>query len=76
MVLDVAINGNADVIVTNNTKHFREAAERFHLEVLRGVPMLVGLASCCSLRGSEHRRRLITAQLTVHDISQYRIRPI
>ena len=34
MVLDVAINGNADAIVTNNTKHFREAAESFHLEVL------------------------------------------
>lgn len=29
MVLDVAINGNADAIVTNNTRHFREAAERF-----------------------------------------------
>jgi hypothetical protein len=29
MVLDVAINGNADAIVTNNTKHFRDAASAF-----------------------------------------------
>ena len=34
MVLDVAINGKADVIVTNNTRHFREAAEPFGLAVL------------------------------------------
>jgi predicted nucleic acid-binding protein len=34
MVLDVAINGNADAIVTHNTKHLREAAERFHLDLL------------------------------------------
>jgi putative PIN family toxin of toxin-antitoxin system len=40
MVLDVAINGKADVIVTNNTKHFREAAERFHLEVLTPAELL------------------------------------
>jgi putative PIN family toxin of toxin-antitoxin system len=40
MVLDVAINGNADAIVTNNTKHFREAAERFHLEVLTPAELL------------------------------------
>lgn len=40
MVLDVAINGNADVIVTNNTRHFREAAERFHVEVLTPAELL------------------------------------
>ena len=40
MVLDVAINGNADAIVTNNTKHFREAAESFHLEVLTPAELL------------------------------------
>jgi predicted nucleic acid-binding protein len=40
MVLDVAINGNADAIVTNNTKHFREAAESFHLEVLTSAELL------------------------------------
>lgn len=34
MVLDVAINGNADAIVTNNTRHFREAAERFDIGLL------------------------------------------
>jgi predicted nucleic acid-binding protein len=34
MVFDVAINGSAGAIVTNNTKHFREAAERFNLDVL------------------------------------------
>ena len=40
MVLDVAINGNADALVTNNTKHFREAAERFQLEVLTPAELL------------------------------------
>jgi len=40
MVLDVAINGNADALVTNNTKHFREAAELFHLEVLTPAELL------------------------------------
>lgn len=40
MVLDVAINGNADAIVTNNTKHFRNAAERFHLDVLTPAELL------------------------------------
>lgn len=41
MVFDVAINGNADAIVTNNTKHFREAARRFGLEVLTPVELLI-----------------------------------
>jgi predicted nucleic acid-binding protein len=40
MMLDVAINGNADAIVTNNAKHFREAAERFHLAVLTPAELL------------------------------------
>ena len=40
MVLDVAINGNADAIVTNNTKHFRDAVERLHLEVLTPAELL------------------------------------
>lgn len=40
MVLDVAINGNADALVTNNTKHFREAAEHFQLEVLTPAEVL------------------------------------
>jgi len=34
MVLDVAINGQADAIVTNNIKDFRAAAERFGIQVL------------------------------------------
>jgi putative PIN family toxin of toxin-antitoxin system len=40
MVLDVAINGNADAIVTNNTKHFRDAVVRFHLKVLTPAELL------------------------------------
>jgi putative PIN family toxin of toxin-antitoxin system len=40
LVLDVAINGNADVIVTNNTRHFREAAERFQVNVLTPAELL------------------------------------
>ena len=40
MVLDVAINGNADVILTNNTRHFREAAKRFQLNVLTPAELL------------------------------------
>jgi hypothetical protein len=40
LVLDVAINGNADAIVTNNTKQFREAAESFHLEMLTPAELL------------------------------------
>ncbi|MFI5117698.1 MAG: putative toxin-antitoxin system toxin component, PIN family [Terriglobales bacterium] len=40
MVLDVAINGRADAIVTNNTKHFRDAAKRFHIRVLKPAELL------------------------------------
>lgn len=40
MVLEVAINDRADAIVTNNTKHFREPAKRFHLEVLTPAELL------------------------------------
>ena len=40
MVLDVAINGNTDAIVTNNTRHFREAAEHFHIDVLAPAELL------------------------------------
>ena len=40
MVLDVAINGNADAILTNNTRHFREAAKRFHVDVLTPAELL------------------------------------
>ena len=34
MVLDIAINGNADVIVTGNTKHFLAVGKRFHIPVM------------------------------------------
>ena len=40
MVLDVAINGNADAIVTNNSRHFREAADCFHQEVWTPTELL------------------------------------
>lgn len=40
MVLEVAINGRADAIVTNNTKHFREPAKRLHLEVMTPAELL------------------------------------
>lgn len=40
MVLDVAINGNAEAIVTNNTRHFREAAKRFAIASLSPAELL------------------------------------
>ena len=40
MVLDVAINGAAEVIVTNNTRHFREPAERFQLKLMTPIELL------------------------------------
>ena len=40
MVLDVAINGNADAIVTDNTRHFREGAERFGIDLLTPAELL------------------------------------
>ena len=40
MVLEVAINGSADAIVTNNIKHFREPAKRFRLEVMTPAELL------------------------------------
>jgi predicted nucleic acid-binding protein len=40
MVLDVAINGNADAVVTNNVRHFRDAAEEFSIEVLAPAELL------------------------------------
>jgi len=40
MILDVAINGKADAIVTNNAKHFRSAAERFRIRVLSPSELL------------------------------------
>ncbi len=40
MVLDVAINGAADAIVTNNTKHFSVAEKRFRIPVLSPSELL------------------------------------
>ncbi|MGA9673200.1 MAG: putative toxin-antitoxin system toxin component, PIN family [Terracidiphilus sp.] len=40
MVLDVAINGNADAIITNNARHFRGAADRFNLGLLTPAELL------------------------------------
>jgi len=34
MVLEVAVNGHADAIVTFNRRHFRPATERFGIEIL------------------------------------------
>lgn len=43
MVLDVAINGNADAIITANTKHFKTAANRFGIAVLSPSELLLQL---------------------------------
>lgn len=34
MIVDAAVNGQADAIVTFNVRHFRPAAQQFQLEVL------------------------------------------
>ena len=40
MILDVAINGRAGAIVTQNTKHFIAAARRFGIKVLTPAELL------------------------------------
>jgi putative PIN family toxin of toxin-antitoxin system len=40
MVLEAAVNGRADGLVTYNLKHFVAAADRFRLRVLRPVEVL------------------------------------
>jgi len=40
MVLEAAINGQADALVTYNTKDFAEAGERFRISVLRPGDLL------------------------------------
>lgn len=40
MVLDAAVNGRADALVTHNVAHFAEAARRFGLVVLRPGALL------------------------------------
>jgi predicted nucleic acid-binding protein len=40
MVLDVAINGRAEALITNNTKHFLGAGKRFGIPVLSPAELL------------------------------------
>lgn len=40
MVLDVAINGRADVVVTQNVKHFATAARRYGIKVSSPAELL------------------------------------
>jgi len=40
MVLEAAINGSADAIVTNNLKDFARVEQRFNIQVLSPVQML------------------------------------
>jgi putative PIN family toxin of toxin-antitoxin system len=53
MVLDVAINGDADAIVTNNIKDFRAAAERFGIQVLTPREFLIAFRKAESHHASE-----------------------
>jgi predicted nucleic acid-binding protein len=41
MVLDVAVNGRADAVVTNNVKDFASAAGRFGIRVLTPAELLI-----------------------------------
>ena len=40
MVFDLAINGNADAIVTSNARHFAAAGKRFGITVLSPAELL------------------------------------
>jgi putative PIN family toxin of toxin-antitoxin system len=40
MILDLAINGGAEALVTNNTKHFLAAGRRFGIPVLSPAELL------------------------------------
>jgi len=40
MILDLAINGRAEALVTSNTKHFAGAGKRFGIPVLSPVELL------------------------------------
>lgn len=48
MVLDVAINGRADVVITQNVKHFAIAARRYGIKVMSPAELLA------ILREKEH----------------------
>lgn len=45
MVLEAAVNGGADALVTHNVRDFAKSAARFGLEVLRPGEMLMRLRS-------------------------------
>jgi hypothetical protein len=45
MVLDVAIYGRADAIVTFNTKHFKSAATQFNIDVISPAELLTRICS-------------------------------
>jgi predicted nucleic acid-binding protein len=40
MILDIAVNGRAEALVTNNTKHFFAAGRRFRIPVLTPAELL------------------------------------
>jgi len=40
MILDLAINGRAEALITNNTKHFVGAGKRFGIPVLFPAQLL------------------------------------
>jgi predicted nucleic acid-binding protein len=44
MVLETAINGRADAIVTSSERDFRPAAARFRCRVVRPGKVILGLA--------------------------------
>ena len=43
MILDVAINGRADALVTQNAKHFKTPGKRYGIYVLSPVELLTAL---------------------------------
>ena len=45
MVMDVAINGGAEALVTGNTKHFASAGKRFGVPVLSPTELLEQIRS-------------------------------
>lgn len=42
-ILELAINGNADAIVTTNTKHFAAAGKRFGIRIISPTELLRGM---------------------------------
>lgn len=42
MVLEAAVNGRADALVTHNLRDFQEVSKRFELKVLKPAELLEG----------------------------------